>query len=127
MLDNSILGLDLPAAGFPTGIVKVTLMSETGEPMNERLVFVQNNDLLKLNIAANKQAFNTRENVQLSLNAKDKDSNPVVGSFSVSVVDESKVLVDENAENTLLSYMLLSSELKGQIESPNFLFCKPNQ
>ena len=122
VLDNSILQLDLAASAFPTGIVKVTLLSETGEPLNERLVFVQNNDLLKLAVSANKPAFTTRENVQLNLNVKDKDGNPVVGSFSASVVDESKLLVDESAENSLESYMLLSSELKGHIESPNFYF-----
>jgi len=47
-LDNGVLGLDLPASSFPTGIVKVTLLAENGEPLNERLVFIQNPDLLNL-------------------------------------------------------------------------------
>jgi len=122
VLDNSILGLDLPASGFPTGIVKVTLLSETGEPLNERLVFVQNSDLLNLSISGSKPVYGTRENVALNLNAKDKTGSPVSGSFSVSVVDESKILVDENEENSILSYLLLTSELKGRIEKPNFYF-----
>jgi hypothetical protein len=122
VLDNSILGLDLPAASLPTGIVKVSLLSETGEPLNERLVFVQNTDLLNLSISGSKPVYATRENVALSLNAKDKTGAPVNGSFSVSVVDESKILVDENEENSLLSYLLLTSELKGRIEKPNFYF-----
>jgi TonB-dependent SusC/RagA subfamily outer membrane receptor len=121
-LDGEVLGLDLPANAFPTGIVQVTLMSETGEPLNERLAFIQNPDLLNLSIASNKPAYAKRENVQLSFNAKNKDGNPATGSFSVSVVDESKILVDENTENTILSYLLLTTEVKGYIEKPNYYF-----
>lgn len=121
-LDSEVIGLDLPANTFPTGVVQVTLLSGTGEPLNERLAFIQNPDLLNLAITAYKPSFALRENVQLNLNAKDKDGMPVIGNFSVSVVDESKILVDETAENTILSYLLLSSAVKGYIERPNFYF-----
>jgi hypothetical protein len=121
-LESSNLGLDLPANTFPTGIVMVTLLSATGEPLNERLVFIQNNDLLNLSISAYKDAFKPRENVALNLSAKNKDGSPVSGSFSVSVIDESKILVDEYAESTLASYMLLTSAVKGYIEKPNYYF-----
>ena len=60
--------------------------------------------------------------MQLSLNAKNKDGNAVNGSFSVSVVDESKIVVDESTENTILSYLLLSSDVKGYVEKPNYYF-----
>jgi len=121
-LDSEVLGLDLPASNFPTGVLKITLLSPTGEPLNERLSFIQNPDLLNLALTTNKQVFSTRENVSVNLNAKNKDGKPVNGSFSVSVVDESKILVDESAENTILSYLLFNSELKGYIEKPNYYF-----
>ncbi|BAU52595.1 TonB-dependent receptor plug domain-containing protein [Mucilaginibacter gotjawali] len=121
-LDAEVLGLEFPARVFPTGILKMTLFSDTGEPLNERLAFIQNPDLLKLSINGDKQVFATRENVKLNLSARDKAGNPVTGSFSVSVVDESKVLVDDDAGNSILSYLLLSAEVKGYIEKPNFYF-----
>jgi TonB-dependent SusC/RagA subfamily outer membrane receptor len=121
-LDNEILGLDLPANTFRTGILQVTVLSATGEPLNERLAFIRNNDLLNLNIATGKPLFAKHENVPLSLTVKNKDGNPVTGSFSVSVIDESKILVDENSGNSILPYLLLSSELKGYIEKPNYYF-----
>ncbi|WP_295674757.1 TonB-dependent receptor plug domain-containing protein [uncultured Mucilaginibacter sp.] len=121
-LDAEVLGLEFPARVFPTGILKMTLFSDTGEPLNERLAFIQNPDLLKLSINSDKHVFATRENVKLNLSARDKAGNPVTGSFSVSVVDESKVLVDDDAGNSILSYLLLSSEVKGYIEKPNFYF-----
>jgi hypothetical protein len=120
-LDNAVLGLDLPASGFRSGVLTVTLLSQTGEPLNERMVFIQNPDLLNLSLSTNKQAYSKHENVQLNLNAKNKEGN-VNGSFSISVVDESKVSVDENSENSILSYVLLKSEVKGYIEKPNYYF-----
>lgn len=125
-LDNAIIGLDIPANTFRTGILQVTLLSDKGEPLNERLAFIQNNDLLNLNAKTNKQQFAKRENVVLNLNAKNKDGNPVNGSFSVSVIDESKILVDENAEPSIESNLLLTSDLKGYVEKPNYYFANIN-
>ncbi|MDB5132787.1 MAG: hypothetical protein JWR02_2536, partial [Mucilaginibacter sp.] len=121
-LDNAILGVDLPASNFRTGILQVMLLSQTGEPLNERMVFIQNHDQLNLSLATNKTTYTKRENVQLNLNAKNKEGNAVNGSFSVSVVDESKIPVDESVGNTMLSYLLLTSELKGYVEKPNYYF-----
>ncbi len=121
-LDNAVLGLDLPASTFKTGVLQVTLFSQTGEPLNERLAFIQNDDLLNLSLKTEKPSFAKRENVDISFNAKNKDGKPAAGSFSVSVIDESKVLVDENAENTILSHLLLTTDLKGYIEKPNYYF-----
>jgi hypothetical protein len=121
-LDNAVLGVDLPASSFSTGILQVMLMSQTGEPLNERMIFIQNHDQLNLSLTTNKTTFAKRENVQLNLNAKNKEGSAVNGSFSVSVVDESKLLVDESMGNTILSYLLLTSDVKGYVEKPNYYF-----
>lgn len=121
-LDNSILGLDLPSNSFHTGILQVTLLSATGEPLNERLSFIQNADLLNLSVTAGKLVFAKREAVQVNLAAKTKDGSPATGSFSVAVIDASKVATDENSENSILAYLLLKSELKGYIENPSYYF-----
>jgi len=112
---------------FPTGIVQFTLFSSTGEPLNERLVFVENNDQLKLNIASAQSTYQPRQKVKIDLNASDKTGKPVVGSFSVSVIDETKVPVDETAESTILSNLLLMSDLRGYIEKPNYYFANVNE
>jgi hypothetical protein len=121
-LDNSILGLDLPTGTLRTGVLQVTLFAQTGEPLNERLAFVQNQDLLNLSLKTDKPLFAKRENVTLNFNAKNKEGTPVNGSFSVSVIDESKILVDENAGNSILTNLLLTTDLKGYVEKPNYYF-----
>lgn len=115
----------IPKSRFPSGIVQFTLFSGTGEPLNERVVFVQNNDLLKLAVSTEKQSYGPRQKVKIDLNAKDAADKPIIGSFSATVIDESKVPVDENSETTILSNLLLTSDLKGYIEKPNYYFNNP--
>ena len=40
----------------------------------------------------------------------------------MSVIDGSKVHADENQETTIFSYLLLTSDIKGYIEKPNYYF-----
>src|SRR5690606_27373129 len=41
---------------------------------------------------------------------------------SISVIDETKTPFDDHQENTILSNLLLTSDLTGYIEKPNFYF-----
>ena len=117
----------IPKSRFPSGIVQFTLFdSVTGEPLNERLVFIQNPDQLKLELSSPKTPYAPRKNVKIDLNATNKEGKPVQGNFSVAVVDETFVPVDEAAESTILSSILLSSDIKGYIEQPNYYFTNTN-
>jgi len=117
---------DIPKSKFPGGVMQFTLFSSAGEPMNERLVFIENHNQLKLEVKPDQQEYSPRQKAVLNLNAADKNGKPVVGSFSVSVTDESKVPVDENSENSILSNLLLTSDLKGYIEQPGYYFNNQN-
>lgn len=112
----------IPKDKFPSGIVQFTLFSATGEPLNERLIFVQNPDQLKLAVTSEKQSYKPREKVTINLNAKTSGDKPIIGSFSASVIDESKVNTDEVNESSIFSTLLLTSDLKGYIEKPNYYF-----
>jgi len=112
----------VPKDKLPTGIVQFTLFSQAGEPLLERLVFIQNNENLKLSVSSDKMAYGTREKVQIKLNARDKSGQPVKGNFSASVINQSVAPVNENTETTILSNILLTSDLKGYIEQPNYYF-----
>lgn len=58
----------------------------------------------------------------MELNARDAEGNAATGSFSVSVTDMTRVPVNEEEETTILSNLLLTSELKGYVEKPNYYF-----
>jgi len=107
---------------FPTGAVQFTLFDANGLPLNERLIFINNNDQLNLNVSTGQTAYAARHKVQVTIQAKNKLNQPAIGNFSVAVTDEAKVPIDEINENTILSKLLLTSELKGYIEQPNYYF-----
>ncbi|QEM12653.1 hypothetical protein [Mucilaginibacter rubeus] len=107
---------------FPSGIAQFTLFGADAEPLNERIAFIRANDTLKLklNIAAQKLA--TRNAVSVVMEAANNASKPVIGAFSVSVINESRIPFNQNAESTILNNLLLTSDLKGYIEQPNYYF-----
>jgi TonB-dependent SusC/RagA subfamily outer membrane receptor len=109
---------------FPSGIAQFTLFSASGEALNERLVFIQNPDRLKLSITADKQTYASQQKVKLNFAANNGDQ-PAAGSFSVAVTDESKVPVDENSDNNIMASLLLTSDLKGYVEKPAYYFNNP--
>ncbi|HEY4326599.1 MAG TPA: TonB-dependent receptor [Mucilaginibacter sp.] len=117
----------IPKSKFPSGVAQFTLFSAAGEPLNERLVFIQNNDQLKLDVTTEKQSFSPREKTRIELNAKDATDKPTVGSFSVAVTDETKIPVGENAENSILSSLLLTSDLRGYVEKAGYYFSEINK
>ncbi|MHB1177115.1 MAG: carboxypeptidase-like regulatory domain-containing protein [Daejeonella sp.] len=117
----------IPKKDFPTGIAQFTLFSSKGIPLNERIAFIRNPDQMQVKLSAAKQSYKTREKVEIEVEVKDQSGKPVAGNFSVAVIDESKVPVDEATESTIFSNILLTSDLKGYIEKPNFYFTKETE
>jgi hypothetical protein len=120
-LTSPVYSASIPKSKFPTGVLQLTLLTDHGVALCERVAFIQHNDALNLTVSSLAKAYNTRQKVRLNISAKNK-TLPVAGTFSVSVIDETKVPFDENAETTILSSTLLTSELKGYIEKPNYYF-----
>ena len=121
-LTDPVFSTKIPKSRFPSGIAQFTLFSATGDPLNERVALIQNPDQLNIALSTEKGTYSPREKVKLNVNAKTKDNQPVVGTFSISVTNETKVPVNEANESTILSNLLLTSDIKGYIEQPNYYF-----
>lgn len=125
-LTAQAFGASIPKDKFPTGIVQLTLFSSSGEPLTERLAFVYHPDVLKLTVSSDRKTYGTRQPVKMTVNASTGEG-PVQGNFSIAVVNEPAVPYDDNKESTILGTFLLSSELKGYIENPNYYFSQTNE
>jgi hypothetical protein len=120
---NNVFSAVVPKLKFPSGITQFTLFSASGEPLNERLVFIKNpEDELKLTVLADDKKYSPRQAVRLNINAADNGGGPAESNLSVSVIDESKVPVDENLENNIMANLLLTSDIKGYVEQPAYYF-----
>ncbi|QKJ28923.1 TonB-dependent receptor [Mucilaginibacter mali] len=111
---------------FPTGIAQFTLFSPDYAPVAERLIFVEHNNRLDAEISTDKPAYAQRGKVKMDMKVTDVYGDPVMGSFSVAVTDESKVKMAEDDELSILSNLLLTSDIKGYIEQPNYYFNAAN-
>ncbi len=121
-LDSPSVSFNILKRHLHSGVATVTLLSPEGEPLCERLLFIQNYDRLNLDINSDKTVYAKREKATIKLSAVNRAGDPADGHFSVSVTDENKVRVDENSENTILTNLLLTSDLKGYVEQPNYYF-----
>ncbi|WP_448103723.1 TonB-dependent receptor [Pedobacter panaciterrae] len=124
-VNKAVTSIPIPSKGLPSGILQFALFSESGNPLNERIVFVQKNDHMDLKVNSSKKEYSLREKVEIELDARDAAGNPLVGNFLVSVINEDVVPSDETTENSIFSQLLLSSDIKGYIEKPNYYFHNP--
>ncbi len=106
---------------FPSGISRFTLLNTTHQSLNERMVYINHNDNLKINISPNKANYTTRDSVGLNLLVTDKDGKPQRGTFSVAVTDDGQLKADSTTNN-MLNYLLLTSDLKDEVEDPGYYF-----
>lgn len=126
VLKDLVYSAPIPKSKFPTGIAQLTVFTDDGEPVSERIAFIQHNDQMNVAINGDHPEYATRQKVKLNILAKNADQ-PAEANFSVAVIDEDKVPYNENAETTILTNLLLTSDIKGYIEQPNYYFNHPDQ
>lgn len=120
--NKATLSAFIPKNRFPSGILQLTLFNTSYQPVAERLVFIRHQDPFKVSIRTDKPSYREREKVKMDLTVVDSTGKPVVGDFSLAVTNESKIPFDDTEETTIFSNLLLSSDLKGYIEKPNYYF-----
>ena len=107
---------------FPAGITQFTLFNEDMIPVSERLIFMMPKNVLSLSVKLDKENYKQREKTNLSVKALDPEGKPIIGSFSMAITDEAKVPVKEDEEHTIFTDLLLTSDIKGYVENPNYYF-----
>ncbi len=117
-LENKDSVVFIPKYKLPTGITHLTLFNAEARPVSERLIFINNFDQLNVNVIPSVSELARRKKVVTEVRVRDKQGNPVRGNFSLSVVKTSKQSSDRN----ILTNLLLTSDLKGDVEDPGFYF-----
>lgn len=114
--------LDLPIAEFPMGIHKVVIEDNRGEKLAERLVFFHPDRHLNIEIETDKERYQNREEISITLRTTDSENNPVPANLSVGITDEKINNVADDKQGNILANLLMTSELKGKIHEPNYYF-----
>lgn len=105
---------------FPSGVIHILLLDKEMNPLSERLVFCRNEEQAQLSFLTNKENYSIRDQVTCELFVSDSDGMPLSGNYSVSVTDDKDQAIDYSV--SILSTLLLTSELRGYIDSPEYYF-----
>ncbi|KAA2216504.1 TonB-dependent receptor plug domain-containing protein [Maribacter flavus] len=119
--DKSSYATKIFTSELKDGVAHFTLFASNGEPLAERLVFIDhpNNDA-EISFSAPGKVYGKREKVNLDVVLTDANGSPLKGDFSVGVV--SKNGIDQGHVNSFKSWLLLNSDLGGRIGDPDFFF-----
>ena len=113
--------LKLPETILPTGIVHILLTDKQLMPLSERLIFnIDREKLPKVSLKNAKKQYSAREKVKLNIDITDFENKPLKSDLSISIVDNDFASIDTGSN--MLSNLLLSSNLRGNIEDPAYYF-----
>lgn len=111
----------VPKNILPSGVIQVILIDTNMNPLSERLIFnINKGSLANVIFNTDKTNYRSREKVKASMTVLDADSIPQLANFSLSVTDDKDIKLDSCIN--ILSTMLLTSDLKGYVESPAYYF-----
>lgn len=116
-ISNASISFNITQEKLMTGINQLTLFTADNKPLAERLVFVQPKQVQTI-LESDKPEYATRDLIKLQF---DNGAN-IVGGYSVAVVKADKVTLAEEKQLSIYANLLLSSDLKGNIEEPNYYF-----
>jgi TonB-dependent SusC/RagA subfamily outer membrane receptor len=119
-LATGVWGVRIPKENLITGINHITILSSEGKPLLERLIFVQKNDFLKLELTTS-GTINPRGKIGLNLSSL-FENQPLSGTFSMAVTDADQVSNESDTFGSIFSSLLLTSDLRGKIHQPGYYF-----
>jgi hypothetical protein len=112
----------IPAEELPDGVVMITLFGLDNKPLCERLVYVQNQEDLTINIEPDKRVYNQRDSVSIKLSVlKDFGTGQEV-FLSLSSTDNIYTNRTSQFPSTISSWFLLESDVHGPVEEPSYYF-----
>ena len=117
--DHEKESLSFSEKSLPSGVIQFVLFDEQMNPLSERLIFNKNDDVhVTVEFHTDKEVYQIRDKIVTTLSLNDSIFDLHSGHFSVAITDDKDIAVDETT--TILSSLLLSSELKGYIENPAY-------
>ncbi|MBR5958556.1 MAG: hypothetical protein IKZ99_09345 [Salinivirgaceae bacterium] len=111
----------LPIALFPfQGIVEITLQNADGQPVAERLVYVNPEQNLTVSATTDEERYHCRDVGKVRLQVTDTAGQPVKAELAVSIFDKAYLYLP--GHENILSHSHLSEQIRGNIFNPTYYF-----
>ena len=126
--NNGLSTIALEKNNLPEGIIKLSVFNKNLNIECERLVFnLKDNKRLNINVTTDQKSYIQRGKTTLNINIKNNNNLLLEPNISILVLNKKNIGDVYNSQQNILSYFLLSSELKGTIETPKYYFDKKNK
>ncbi|MBG43727.1 MAG: hypothetical protein CL530_07140 [Aequorivita sp.] len=118
----STMLVKIPTVDLIEGVLDIVLFNESEKPVAERLVYINKENKISVTVKKT-NGFSTgiRDRVNMDIEIRDNLGKAVPSTFSVSITDADLIEPNINAEN-IKTYLLLNSDIRGKIKSPNYFF-----
>ena len=123
-LNGSQTNIAIAKKDFPPGIANVTLYDENMRPNCERLIYIDKNSGLNVQVSPDKTTYHLREKATINITVTDAQNKPVKTFLSLAAVEDG---ADPVTTGNIASYLMLESELSGKIENAFSYFDKTNR
>ena len=106
----------VPTIALPSGILTVTLFDKNWKPLAERITYINNNEYtFQPEMEVQRWGLNKRAKNELKITVPDS----LIANLSIAVTDAA---IGTDSSSNIISHLMLSSELKGQIYNPAYYF-----
>ncbi|MBB2144746.1 hypothetical protein GM921_04580 [Pedobacter sp. LMG 31464] len=125
VIGNGKAEFKLKKNSLKDGVSSFTIFDGNGLPICERLFFKKPTQKLLIEAVTDQKSYTSRKNVKVNLLTKNEKGQLERGDFSVSVYKLDSLNKTPKAD--IVNYVWLESELKGDIESPDYYFSTDNE
>ena len=123
--DQGSYAIKLPTTDLADGVAHFTLFGPDGDPVGERLVFIDNpKNEVAMHFKTDADGYGPREKVSLDLSVIGSDGFPMEGDFSMGIVRENTGSAFNDRGMDIKSWLLLDSDLGATVQDPGFFFAE---
>ncbi len=124
IMANGAAHFQISKSALDEGISHFTVFNAAKQPVCERLYFKRPLQQLIIDAGADQQQYGTRKKVNVNILAKGQAGKQINADLSMSVYRVDSLQAIDRSD--IFSYLWLSSDLKGSIESPGYYFKNAN-
>jgi hypothetical protein len=106
--------INIAKKDFPAGIAYITLYDENMRPNCERLVYIDKETGLNIELTTDKNIYQPREKATINITVTDAQHKPLKTALSLSAVENG---ADQVTSGNIVSYLMLESDLQGKVEN----------
>ena len=120
-LQDGCFVYQMPSNKLPEGIIVFTLMDSNRNPLAERLYFNESGqERLDISLSTDKEHYGRKESTKLHIEVSGEGLDPTSTELSIFAMNREQW--HQGKGQTVRSYFLLSSELRGEVEEPDYYF-----